>query len=145
MELPVRLTHPNAQLPKKAHAWDAGLDLYAAELRVLFYKNTVGVRTGVEVAIPEGYCGLLTIRSSYGQKGIIIPNAPGIIDSGYRGELIVMLMVLNKNFNYHPVRQGERIAQLVITPIPSVEPKVVEILPPSDGRDKGGFGSSGKL
>jgi dUTP pyrophosphatase len=144
MELPVKSLYPTAILPKKAHDWDAGLDLYSIEARILHYKNIVGIRTGIAVAIPEGYFGLLAIRSSLGKKNIQLANAPGIVDSGYRGEIIVMLTILNKNFDYYRIERGEKIAQLVITPLPSITPVWTEELPPSDGRGEGGFGSSGK-
>jgi dUTP pyrophosphatase len=144
MELPVKALYPTAILPRKAHDWDAGLDLFSAEARILHYKSIVGIRTGIAVAIPQGHFGLLAIRSSLGQKSIQLANAPGIIDSGYRGEIIVMLTILNKNFEYYRVERGEKIAQLVIVPIPVTEPVWTEELPTSDGRGTGGFGSSGK-
>jgi len=150
MELKVEKCHPKAVLPKRAHDWDAGLDLYAAESRVLFYQNIVGVRTGIKIAIPEGHFGLLAIRSSLGLKKIQLANAPGIIDAGYRGEIVCLMTTMNpdlnlQDLNYHMIKSGERIAQLVIIPIPAITPVWAENLPTSDGRETGGFGSSGKL
>lgn len=144
MELPVKALHSNAILPHKAHKWDAGLDLHAIEPRYLFYKHVVGIKTGISVAIPQGYFGLVAIRSSLGKLNIQLANAPGIIDAGYRGEIIVMLTVLNENFDRYHVKEGDRIAQMLVLPTPTVTPFLADDLPSSDGRGTGGFGSSGR-
>lgn len=139
-----------AKLPTRANPWDAGLDLYALEDSLLEYGRVVPVRTGLATAIPQGQVGLLTIRSSLGKRNIQIANAPGIIDSGYRGEIIVMLVnnhyVNNPYDNYNNIliSGGERIAQLVVAPFVEHFPTFVDELLPSDGREQGGFGSSGK-
>jgi dUTP pyrophosphatase len=143
MELLFKKIDDRAKLPTRGHSWDAGLDLYSIENRVIFYQHATGIRTGLELAIPQGYFGLLTIRSSLGKKGIQLANAPGIIDSGYRGELIVMLMALNENLNYSRILEGQKVAQLIVLPLPTIHPVFVDELPPSDGRGKGGFGSTG--
>lgn len=144
MDLVFKSLHPHAVLPKKAHRWDAGLDLYTVEARMLNCNAIVGIRTGLAVAIPEGFYGMVAIRSGLAKRGVQLANAPGIIDSGYRGEIVVMLTILNKNFDYYRINVGERVAQLIITPIPVVVPYFVDELPASDGRGEGGFGSSGK-
>jgi len=136
--------HPDAIIPVRAHPTDAGLDLsaYIDEDIHLPGSNFVKIPTGVAVAIPEGYVGLICPRSGLAAKhGITITNAPGIIDSGYRGELIVVLQ--NTNNKIFTIHKGDRIAQLVITPALHVD--VVEV-PEFSSTDRGedGFGSTGK-
>lgn len=142
-ELPFTLTNSYDRSPERAHEGDAGLDLFASEPATLYMGYTNAVSTGVSVAIPFGYCGLILPRSSMGSKGIIIPNSPGLIDSGYRGEIKVLL--LNVSNQIYTVDEGDKIAQLVIVQHERVIPNQVEELPASnDGRGVGGFGSSGK-
>ena len=132
----------DAELPRRAHPWDAGLDLVAAEGARLEPGARAAVPTGIAVAIPEGHAGLVLPRSGLARKvGVTVANAPGLIDAGYRGELIVLLVNLGPE--PHDVNVGDRIAQLVVTPVAVPELALVEELPPSDGRGGGGFGSSG--
>jgi len=141
--LPIILSNNNAVVPEVAHNGDAGLDLVACEDYTLYLGEVNSVSTGISIAIPLGYCGLVLPRSSMGKKGIIIPNAPGLIDSGYRGEVKVML--LNLSNNIYKIKKGDKIAQLVIVQHERVSLEEVNELPPShDGRGVGGFGSSGK-
>jgi dUTP pyrophosphatase len=142
IEVPVRLVREGAVVPGRAYAGDAGLDLAACEARELGPGERAIVHTGVAVAIPEGYAGFVQPRSGLARRhGITIVNAPGLIDSGYRGELQVTL--LNTDLEHaFAVEPGMRIAQLVIVPVPQVELVEVDELPESE-RGTAGFGSSG--
>jgi dUTP pyrophosphatase len=143
VELPIELTKDVSLMLEKAHNGDAGFDLLATEEIDLIPGEVCVVSTGMAMAIPEGYCGLVLPRSSMGKSGIIIPNAPGLIDSGYRGEVKVLLLNLAKE-NYR-VYIDNKIAQLVIVKYENVNAIEVPKLPEShDGRGVGGFGSSGK-
>ena len=128
-------------LPARAYSGDAGLDLSAAERVVLGPGERALVPTGLAVAIPEGYAGFVQPRSGLASKhGISIVNTPGLVDSGYRGELLINLL----NTDVHDaftVEPGMRIAQLVVLEIPHVELVVVDELPDSE-RGIRGFGSS---
>lgn len=142
MELPVRRLHPDAVVPARAHPGDAGLDLVAIAPHDLPPGGRAAVPTGLAVAIPEGHAGLVVPRSGLARRhGVTVANAPGLIDSGYRGELIVLLV--NLGDAPHAIAAGDRIAQLVITPVAGAAPREVEALPGSDGRGEGGFGSTG--
>jgi len=128
-------------LPAYAKPGDAGLDLRASELARLEPGERRLVPTGLAVAIPEGHAGFVLPRSGLAmQKGVTVLNAPGLIDSGYRGELKVLLI----NHGAEPViiARGERIAQLVIQRVASATLVEVERLPDS-ARGVGGFGSTG--
>lgn len=130
-------------LPRYAHAGDAGLDLHAAEDVVLAPGERASVRTGIAVAIPEGFAGLVTPRSGLAARhGVALVNAPGLIDAGYRGEIRVLLVNLDRREPFK-VGRGDRIAQLVIAPVATVRIVEVEELPPSE-RGDGGFGSTGR-
>lgn len=142
MDLPVKRLSPDAVLPARAHPADAGLDLVAADDAEIGPGERVKIPTGIAVAIPEGYAGLVLPRSGLAlRQGLTLANAPGLIDAGYRGEVIVAVVNLDPS---EPVwiAQGERIAQLVIVPVPEFEPVWAEDLPPS-ARGEGGFGSTG--
>jgi len=132
-----------AQMPSRAHQGDAGLDLYACESAHIGPGERWGVGTGVGVEIPAGHAGLVLPRSGLARDhGIGLVNAPGLIDSGYRGELRVLLLNTDPAETFR-VEPGDRIAQLVITPIATPEP--VEAPALSDSvRGEGGFGSSGR-
>lgn len=132
----------DAELPRRTHPWDAGLDLVAAEGARLEPGARAAVPTGIAIAIPEGHAGLVLPRSGLARKvGVTVANAPGLIDAGYRGELIVLLVNLGPE--PHDVNVGDRIAQLVVAPVAVPQITLVDQLPPSDGRGEGGFGSSG--
>jgi dUTP pyrophosphatase len=135
--------HPDAVPPGRAHPGDAGLDLHAVEDAVLDPGQRAAIPTGWAVAIPEGMAGLVVPRSGNALRhGLTVANAPGLIDSGYRGELRVILV----NLGTDPVAiaAGDRVAQLVITPVSSGAVRQVDVLPASDGRGEGGFGSTGR-
>ena len=141
IELPVRRLREDAVLPERAYAGDAGLDLTACERHELGPGERAVVPTGLSVAIPEGYAGFVQPRSGLAAKhGVSVVNAPGLVDSGYRGELRVVLLNtdLEEPFVVEP---GMRIAQLVVLPVPEVELTEVDDLPESE-RGVRGFGSS---
>jgi dUTP pyrophosphatase len=141
IELPIRRLRDDAVLPERAYAGDAGLDLAACERYELAPGERGVVATGLAVAIPEGYAGFVQPRSGLAARhGITVVNAPGLVDSGYRGEIQVVLLNTDTN---HPfvVEPGMRIAQLVVLPVPELELAEVEELPESE-RGVRGFGSS---
>jgi dUTP pyrophosphatase len=128
-------------LPRHAYAGDAGLDLAACEHVVLEPGERATVATGLAVAIPPGYAGYVQPRSGLAeQHGITIVNTPGLVDSGYRGELRVILLNTDREQPF-AIEPGMRIAQLVLLPVPPVELRVVDELPESE-RGERGFGSS---
>ena len=143
MQLRVTRLTENALLPSRAHAGDAGLDLHAAEAATIGPGERASVGTGIAVEIPEGHAGLVLPRSGLAMRhGIALVNAPGLIDAGYRGELRVLLLNTDKVEPFDVI-VGERIAQLVITPVAEVGVVAVDELSESD-RGGGGFGSSGR-
>jgi dUTP pyrophosphatase len=128
-------------LPRQAYAGDAGLDLSACERVVLEPGERALVPTGVAVAIPPGYAGYVQPRSGLAiEHGITIVNTPGLVDSGYRGELRIIVLNTDRAKAF-AIEPGMRIAQLVILPVPPVELRVVDELPESE-RGERGFGSS---
>ena len=128
-------------LPVYANPGDAGLDLRASEIVTLEPGGRRLVPTGLAVAIPAGHAGLVLPRSGLAmQRGVTVLNAPGLIDSGYRGELKVLL--INHGAEAVGIGRGERIAQLVIQPVAQARLVEVERLPDST-RGEGGFGSTG--
>jgi dUTP pyrophosphatase len=132
---------PDLPVPRHAHPGDGGVDLYAGEAVRLGPGERAVVPTGIAVAIPDGYAGLVTPRSGLAARyGIGVVNGPGLVDGGYRGEIKVILV----NHGAEPVEldRGERIAQLVVIPVAVQEYLVVDELPPSR-RGDGGFGSTG--
>ena len=139
----VRRLDPDLPLPTTAHRGDAGVDLHAREDAVLPANGgRVLVPTGLAVAFPVGYMGLVVPRSGLALKhGVTLVNTPGIIDSGYRGELKVVMINTDPSSDYQ-VRRGDRIAQLIIQELVAVTWREVEEL---TGEDRGGgFGHSGR-
>ena len=141
IELPITRLRPDAVVPAHAYEGDAGLDLAACERVELGPGERALVPTGLAVAIPEGYAGFVQPRSGLAARhGLTVVNTPGLVDSGYRGELKVILL----NTDAHEpflVEPGMRIAQLVVVPVPGVELVEVDELPASE-RGVRGFGSS---
>lgn len=132
-----------ATLPTRAHAGDAGLDLYAVESARIEPGERAMVGTGVAVEIPEGHAGLVLPRSGLAARhGIALVNAPGLIDSGYRGELRILLINTDPAEPF-AIERGDRIAQLLVTPISEVEAVEVDELE-SSARGAAGFGSTGR-
>jgi dUTP pyrophosphatase len=141
IELPIARLHPDAVVPDRAYAGDAGLDLTACEHATLGPGERAVVGTGLAVAIPEGHAGFVQPRSGLAAKhGISVVNSPGLIDAGYRGELRVVLLNTDPAETF-VVEPGMRIAQLVVLRLPEVELVEVDELPPSE-RGARGFGSS---
>jgi dUTP pyrophosphatase len=142
---------PEAQIPQKAHAMDAAYDIYANDnVELLPQDEPILVPTGVVLALPNGYAGLILPRSGLaGKYGVTVANSPGLVDPGYRGEVFVALVNHNP-VRTHLVKKGDRIAQLLIVPfanshlteIPDEEK--LNVYFPIGERGFGGFGSSGK-
>ncbi len=142
MEVPVRLLHPAARLPRVAHPGDAGADLCAVEEVVIPPGERREVGTGIALAIPAGYAGFVQPRSGLAfRHGIMVVNSPGLIDAGYRGEVRVALY--NSGREPFAIAVGDRIAQLVIQKVEEARFLAVSDLPES-ARGAGGFGSSGR-
>jgi dUTP pyrophosphatase len=143
VRLEVRVLDPDLPLPAYASMGDAGLDLLAAEDASLGPGERAVVPTGIAVAIPEGHAGFVHARSGRALKeGLALVNAPGLIDSGYRGEIKVIVVNLDPRSPID-IRRGDKVAQLVVQPVVTVDPVSVDELPPSD-RGEGGFGSTGR-
>jgi dUTP pyrophosphatase len=141
IELPIQRLREDAVVPQRAYAGDAGLDLSACERVELAPGERALVGTGLAIAIPAGYAGYVQPRSGLAAKhGITIVNTPGLVDSGYRGELKVILHNTDPREAF-VVEPGMRIAQLVLLAVPHVDPVVVDELPDSE-RGERGFGSS---
>lgn len=141
IELPIQRLRDDAVLPESAYEGDAGLDLAACEHVTLGPGERALVGTGLAIAIPPGYAGFVQPRSGLAARhGITIVNTPGLVDSGYRGELRIILLNTDpvESFTVEP---GMRIAQLVLLETPPVEVVVVDALPDSV-RGVRGFGSS---
>jgi dUTP pyrophosphatase len=141
IDVPVRRLRDDAVLPSQAYAGDAGLDLAAAEGVTIGPGERAVVGTGLAVAIPDGYTGLVVPRSGLAARnGIGKVNSPGVIDAGYRGELRVVLLNTDRREPF-TVEPGMRIAQLLVVPVPPVRLVEVDELPESE-RGERGFGSS---
>jgi dUTP pyrophosphatase len=141
IELPITRLRDDAVLPRQAYAGDAGLDLAACERVTLAPGERAVVGTGLAVAIPEGYAGFVQPRSGLASRhGISVVNSPGLVDSGYRGEVRVVLLNTDAGEAF-TVEPGMRIAQLVVLPVPAVTLVEVEELTESE-RGVRGFGSS---
>jgi dUTP diphosphatase len=143
IEILVQRLDPPLPLPERAHPGDAGVDLRSTIDLTLKPGERAIVPTGVAVAIPVEYAGLVQPRSGIAARhGIGVVNAPGLIDSGYRGEIKVIAINLDPSDPFE-VHRGDKIAQLVIYPVPETTWREVEGLPASD-RGESGFGSSGR-
>ena len=143
MDVKFKKLHDDAKIPSYAHDTDAGLDLTAVSFTQEFDKSNKLVlvyHTGLAVEIPEGYVGLIFMRSSISDKSISLTNAVAVIDSGYRGELLLKYKITTDSLPtiYQP---GEKIGQLIIIPYPKINHIEVEELSSSD-RNEGGFGST---
>lgn len=151
MQLKVKKLDSRATVPTKNNPTDAGFDLYALEDAALRSGETIKIKTGIAMEIPDGYYGQIFERSSLGSKGIA--RRGGVIDSSYRGEILVCLHNTNLQHIYghsphlessvYTVAAGDKIAQIVILPVPQMEIVEVNELSESDRGDKG-FGSSGR-
>jgi dUTP pyrophosphatase len=140
-ELVFQRLHPDARVPSRAYDGDAGLDLTSVEAAVIEPMQRRTIATGLAVAIPPGHAGFVQPRSGLAVKhGISIVNSPGLIDSGYRGELKVVLLNTDPQ-NAFAVAPGDRIAQLVVLALPRLEVVEADALPGSERAERG-FGSS---
>lgn len=139
MELPVQKLHPDAKLPNFAHEHDAGMDLYALEETTIPAGTHAQVRTGIAAAIPPGYAGLIWDKSGLASKnGITVLG--GVVDSGYTGELLILLH--NISAVDHTFQQGDKITQMLIQKVE--HPDIVEVQElQQTQRGEKGFGSSG--
>ena len=144
MRVPFRRLRPEARIPARAHGGDAGYDLCSVDEARLAPGGRAFIRTGISVAIPEGYAGLVLPRSGLAMRHGVAPvNTPGLIDSGYRGEIVVPLINHDPQETFR-VERGMRVAQLVLVRAEAVSFCEVETLEAgTDGRGEWGFGSSG--
>lgn len=142
MRLPVRRLRPDAIVPTRAYDGDAGLDLHAADAVTIAPGERATVPTGIAIELPRGHAALVLPRSGLAARhGIALVNSPGLIDSGYRGEIRVLLLNTDREAAFS-CAAGERIAQLVVVAVAPAEPVAVVELGAS-ARGDGGFGSSG--
>lgn len=140
MELKVNKIHPEAKLPKYSHKGDAGLDLFSSVDCVLKRGEVKPVPTGIRMAIPEGHVGLVWDKSGVSLKGV--HRLAGVIDSGYRGE--VQVVIANLGGESFEVKKGMKIAQLLVQPVLEVQVVEAEDLEETS-RGEDGFGSTGKF
>lgn len=138
MELKIRRIHPEAKLPSYGHKGDAGLDLFSCADYVLGAGEVKAIQTGIKVAIPRGYVGLIWDKSGISLKGV--HKLAGVVDAGYRGE--VQVVMINLGNTPYEIKKGMKIAQMLIQPINEVT--VIEVEDLDDTlRGEGGFGSTG--
>jgi dUTP pyrophosphatase len=143
VEVPFQVLHADARLPAAAHEHDAGLDLRSVAACEIAPGHRALVPVGLAVEIPPGHAGLVIPRSGLAARhGITILNAPGLVDAGYRGELMVALLNTDRDEPF-AIGVGDRIAQLVIVAVPAVQPVQANELSHS-ARGDGGFGSTGR-
>lgn len=147
MDIKIKKLHPDAVIPKYAKPGDAGMDLVATSI---YYSdsNTIDYGTGLAFEIPEGYVGLVFPRSSNSKKDLILSNSVGVIDSGYRGEVVFKFRVIKPNKHAFDLSSkiydiGDRIGQIIILPYPKINFIESNTLSETD-RGEGGFGSTGK-
>lgn len=142
MQINVKKVRDNAVIPQYAKPGDAGLDLTAAELEVTPEGIVIGY-TGLALEIPEGYVGLLFPRSSISKYDLSLTNCVGVIDSGYRGEVIVKFRNTRTDEKYAKIySKGDRVAQLIVMPYPKITLVEAQELSQTE-RGEGGFGSTG--
>jgi dUTP pyrophosphatase len=140
LKVKIKKTHKDAVIPEYAKQGDAGLDLTAVDYSYDSSTETITYFTGLAVEIPEGHVGLLFPRSSIFKTPLMLSNSVGVIDSGYRGEVMLKFRVLDHDITtYTP---GSRVGQLIIMPYPQIQFEEVEELSDSE-RGSGGYGSSG--
>ena len=138
MKMKIKLD-PGAKMPTRAHKTDAGLDLYSPVSLILYHEDSICIDTGVHVAIPEGYVGMVKSKSGLNVRYGI--TSEGVIDSGYTGSIVVKLY--NHGHASVPIEKGQKISQLVLLPIITPELELVAELEETE-RGNGGFGSTGR-
>ncbi|MEK9731545.1 MAG: dUTP diphosphatase [Candidatus Poseidoniales archaeon] len=145
LDIQISKLHVDAILPTQGSEQAAGWDLYALETTVVKKNATVMIPTGLAVAIPSGWEGQIRCRSSLGKRGMILPNGVGTIDSDYRGELKVLASYIGEGEEMI-IEKGERVAQLLFAPVPTVRFEQVDRdLLGQTNRGSGGFGSTGQF
>jgi len=143
LDLPVRLLHPDARPPARAYEGDAGFDLVSVEAAELTPGARASLGCGIAIELPEGTCGLVLPRSGLARDhGVTVVNSPGLVDSGYRGEIRVTLLNTDRDETFQ-VEPGMRIAQRVVVALPQVAVTLRDELAAS-ARGEQGFGSSGR-
>lgn len=142
MELQVKRLYSDANIPERQNPGDAGLDLYCYDMHWDKARKVYKYSTGVAVAIPENHVGIIAPRSSIYKRGLVLVNSIGIIDSGYRGEIMFMYGKRPDANIVKPYQHGERLGQLMVLPYPSL--KVIEVNNLNNTtRGEDGFGSTG--
>jgi dUTP pyrophosphatase len=143
IELQIKLLDEGLEMPRYQHEGDAGLDLPSRVDLVLEPGARAMIPTGIAVAIPPGYAGFVLPRSGLASRhGIALVNSPGLVDSGYRGEMSIVMINTDKHETFH-IKRGDRIAQLVIQKVEEVKlVRVAEL--DNTSRGEGGFGSTGR-
>lgn len=150
MQIKIKKLHPQAQIPTYAKAGDAGMDLYCTEAN--YNGALVTYHTGIALEVPEGYVGLLFPRSSVYKTGQTLTNSVGVIDSGYRGEIMLKYTrgkqltdsrPLHVQMGFRELEMGQKVGQIVIMPYPQVEFTEVKELTSTE-RGTSGYGSTGK-
>lgn len=146
LKIKIKKLHPDAVIPKYAKPGDAGMDLYAVDIKIhvdsLTDENTkIIVDSGLAFEIPEGFVGLVFPRSSIQSTGVRLTNCVGVIDSGYRGPVKAVFDIKDSSLVYY--NKGDRFAQIMVIPYPQIEFEEAEELSKTE-RNDGGFGSTGK-
>lgn len=144
MKVRIKKLNEKAVIPTKAHATDAGFDLYCTSREVNWEKRQLVCRTGLAFEIPEGYVGLLFPRSSVSNKPLMMSNSVGVVDSCYRGEVTAKFNITDtRQSAFSHYQEGDRIAQMIIIPYPEIEFEETDSFSESD-RGTGGYGSTGR-
>lgn len=141
MKVRFKKVHPDAAAPLKAHSSDAGFDLTAVLVEEDRKRGIVTYHTGIAVEIPAGYVGLVFPRSSVFRHQLQLSNSVGVIDSGYRGEILLKFRVCSPHISRYSI--GDRIGQIIILPYPEIEFEQGDYLSETD-RGEGGYGSTGR-
>ena len=143
IKIQIKLLDEDLPMPRYQHEGDAGLDLPSRVDYVLEPGERAMIPTGIAVAIPRGYAGFVLPRSGLASRhGIALVNSPGLVDSGYRGEMAIVMINTDQREAFH-IKRGDRIAQLVIQKVEAVVPRRVDELDDT-ARGSGGFGSTGQ-
>lgn len=144
MKVRIKKLNDNAVMPSKAHAADAGFDLYCTSKEIDWTKRQIVCHTGLAFEIPEGYVGLIFPRSSVSNKPLMMANSVGVVDSCYRGEVTTKFNITDtRQSAFAHYQEGDRIAQMIIIPYPEIEFEETDSLSDSD-RGTGGYGSTGR-
>ena len=144
MKVRIKKLNDNAVMPTKAHATDAGFDLYCTSTEVNWGTRKLTCHTGLAFEIPDGYVGIIFPRSSVSNKPLMMAYSVGVIDSGYRGEVTAKFNITGMNEIYaNNYQVGDKIAQMIIIPYPEIEFEETDSLSESD-RGTGGYGTTGR-